>query len=163
MNNLKTIRSTAFLILLIGISFFTACDLNTPESNFDPVEQFENELAQIDAYLETNLIEVDTLENYLIRYVMIEEGTGESPELTDLINITYQGRFLSDEEFDSGTRTFTLNTLIPAWQIMIPELKVGGTIEFYSPSYYCYGRNGSNSIPPNTPLIFKVTLNEINP
>ena len=79
MNNLKTIRSTAFLILLIGISFFTACDLNTPESNFDPVEQFENELAQIDAYLETNLIEVDTLENYLIRYVMIEEGTGESP------------------------------------------------------------------------------------
>ena len=162
MNNLKTIRTTSFLILLIGVSFFTAC-LDTPEPTFDPVEQFEKELELIDAYLETNQIEVDTLENFLIRYVMIEEGTGESPEPTDRINITYQGRFLSDEEFDSDTRTFTLNSLIPAWQIMIPEMKVGGTIEFYAPSYYCYGPNGSTSIPPNSPLIFRVTLNEINP
>ncbi len=163
MNRPMKQEGIVFVLLMMGMSVLISC-LPDPEEPFDVAAQFESELENIDSYLETNLIEADTDSVSLIRYIMIEEGTGEFPEPTDSVNITYEGRFLSDEEFDSGTTTFKLNNLIPAWQIMIPKVMEGGTIEFYAPSYYCYGTRGAGtSIPGNTPLIFRVTLHAIKP
>lgn len=150
-------------MLILAIAVASSCGLADNEDSFDAVAQFEKDLELIDSYLETNLIEADTDSVSLIRYVMIEEGTGESPEPTDSVNITYEGKFLSDQEFTSDSATFRLDGLIGAWQIMMRLVKEGGTIEFYAPSYYCYGPSGKGSIPPNTPLIFKITLHAVKP
>ncbi len=163
MDKLKKFEGAIFLVMITIIAVISSCGLSEPEDTFDVVEQFEMELDAIDSYLETNLIVADTDSISLIRYVMLEEGTGVTPESTDSVNITYEGKLLNGQVFDSGTRTFKLNNLIGAWQIMMRLVKEDGTIEFYAPSFYCYGRNGSGPIPPNTPLLFNITLHEVIP
>ncbi len=163
MNKKSILLNVKFWILAVGTSLLASCGLNTPDNVFDPLEQFDKETAAIDAYLEANNIdaEIDTVT--LIRYVMVEEGSGEKPEDADSININYEGKFLTNEQvFDSNENiTFKLSNLIPAWRLMMPQVKEGGTIIFYAQSFYCYGNNNLGSIPANSTLIFEITLNSI--
>lgn len=97
-----------------------------------------------------------------IRYVIVEEGTGDNPALTDVVSVGYTGTFLTGGQFDSSESVeFELGRLIRAWQLMIPEIKEGGRIKIYSPSRYCYGTTGNQGIPPNTILAFNIELKEI--
>ncbi|MEP1033195.1 FKBP-type peptidyl-prolyl cis-trans isomerase [Ekhidna sp.] len=116
----------------------------------------------IDEYLTENSIDFQTHESG-IRYTIIEEGSGDSPTINDIVSVTYKGYFLNGEVFDSNSEpiSFELQRLIRAWQIIIPVMKEGGKIKFYSPSGYCYGTTGSNIIPPNTILAFEIELDAI--
>lgn len=163
MNKQSILLNVKFWVIAVGTSLLASCGLNSPENVFDPIEQFEKETEAIDAYLEANEIEAEVDSVSLIRYVMVEQGSGEMPEDTDDINIDYEGKFLAnDQVFDSGeNKTFTLSGLIPAWRLMMPQVKEGGTIIFYAQSYYCYGNTNLGSIPANSTLIFEITLNSI--
>ncbi|XOV95063.1 MAG: FKBP-type peptidyl-prolyl cis-trans isomerase [Bacteroidota bacterium] len=177
MNKWKEFKGSILFFLIIGSSILVSCldtgDIETEEEKLAKVKaQFDFDLEQIDSYLETNLIVADTDSVSQIRYIMVEEGTGESPTTSDNVEVTYTGMFLNGEVFDkipsadgkTLTIEFPLGNVIGAWQIMIPKLKEGGTIEFYAPSYYCYGPYGSGaSIPPDAPLIFRVKLIAVNP
>lgn len=125
-------------------------------------EQFEIDLEMIDAYLDENDIQADVHESG-IRYVTNVEGGGISPGVTDNVTVKYKGTLFDGTVFDQNPSiSFNLSGLIPAWQIMIPEMNVGGKITMYAPSGYCYGTRGSGSIPPNTNLIFEVELLSVN-
>lgn len=128
-------------------------------------DQFSADTVIINNYLEIN--EIEAIEHSSgIKYVVQTEGTGDSPELGDEVQVTYEGRFLTDEVFDQTTTTdginFELSGLIEAWQIMIPEMQVGGEITIYVPSTYGYGTTGNGSIGPNTVLVFDIGLLAIN-
>lgn len=161
----KTTQSLVFTGLFLGITLVTSCGFDDPTGpDIDGIQrQFEQETAIIDSYLEANEIEaqIDSLSE--IRYFFIEEGVGVKPEITDSINVTYVGRYIDDREFDSGTATFKLNGLLTGWQLMLPQVNEGSTIEFFLPSFYGYGPTGVATIPGNTTLIFTVTLNEVIP
>lgn len=118
---------------------------------------FDTEL--IDNYLVENEIEALQHESG-IRYVVTEEGTGESPEANDVVNVKYEGRFLTGDVFDSNTSgvSFALANLIQAWKTMIPLMKEGGKMTIYAQSGYCYGIAGNGSIPANESLIFDIEL-----
>ncbi|WP_299195988.1 FKBP-type peptidyl-prolyl cis-trans isomerase [uncultured Erythrobacter sp.] len=90
-------------------------------------------------------------------------GTGESPTASDTVTVNYEGSFIDGEVFDSsfarGTpATFGLSGLIPAWEMAIPQMRVGETIELAAPAGLAYGPRGRGPIPGGATLLFRVEL-----
>ena len=74
-------------------------------------------------------------------------------------SITYTGKFLNGNQFQTGTFDSSLSGLITGWQIVVPYIGKGGHMIILLPSSLAYGTQGSSSIPPNTPLYFDIVLN----
>jgi len=132
----------------------------------DPItyeEQLAKDIETIDTYLaEENINAVE--DSTGLRYVITEQGTGDSPNLSDNIVVKYEGRLLSDNSvFDSSDElNFPLNRLIKGWQIGIPKINVGGSITLYIPSGLAYGPSSpSAAVPPNSNLIFDIELLDV--
>ncbi|HNP17982.1 MAG TPA: FKBP-type peptidyl-prolyl cis-trans isomerase [Fulvivirga sp.] len=97
-----------------------------------------------------------------IRYTLVQ-GNGAQPTSQSIITMNYSGTRLNGAVFDSReSETFTLSGLILGWQVMIPEMKVGGKMTMYLPSTFGYGVAGARNIPPNAILIFDVELLNTN-
>lgn len=85
------------------------------------------------------------------------------PSVTDIVTVHYEGRLLDGTVFDSSyargePATFPLARLVKGWQIAIPEMGVGETIEIAIPADLAYGPVGRGPIPGNATLVFKVEL-----
>ena len=96
------------------------------------------------------------------------DGTGEKPSVADTVTVHYAGTFIDGATFDSSfdrgePATFPLGRLIKAWQMAIPEMGVGDTIEIAAPADLAYGPIGKGPIPGGATLLFKVQLIAINP
>ena len=91
------------------------------------------------------------------------DGTGAKPDVSDTVTVHYAGTFIDGKTFDSSfdrgePATFPLGRLIPAWQMAIPQMGVGDTIELASPAMLAYGPVGRGEIPGGATLLFKVEL-----
>lgn len=97
-----------------------------------------------------------------LQYKIIEEGTGISPEVTDTVEVSYEGRLIDGTVFDSSeegeTVTFPLTRVIKGWSEGITYAKEGGKIQLYIPSDLGYGKRGAGPIPANSTLIFDIEL-----
>lgn len=96
------------------------------------------------------------------RYVEYR-GTGPSPTSSDTVTVHYEGSFIDGEVFDSSIArgdpaTFALSGLIPAWEMAIPQMRVGETIELAAPASLAYGPRGRGPIPGGATLLFTVEL-----
>jgi FKBP-type peptidyl-prolyl cis-trans isomerase FkpA len=94
-----------------------------------------------------------------IKYLASER----KPTVADVVTVHYEGKLLNGTVFDSSfargqPATFPLGRLVPGWQIAIPRMGVGETIEIAIPSDLAYGPVGRGPIPPNATLVFKVEL-----
>lgn len=101
-----------------------------------------------------------------ILYQIVDPGTGTAPSLSSRIYITYTGKLFNGSVFDSQSNAaltgWTLSSLIQGWQIGLPLIKKGGHIKLVIPSSLAYSCAGSgNTIPPNTPLYFDITLVDV--
>jgi FKBP-type peptidyl-prolyl cis-trans isomerase len=95
-------------------------------------------------------------------------GSGDKPRVEDTVTVHYAGTFLDGETFDSSfdrgePATFPLGRLIKAWQMAIPEMGVGDTIEIAAPADLAYGPGGKGPIPGGATLLFTVQLLGIEP
>lgn len=90
------------------------------------------------------------------------DGTGKRPTVQDVVTLHYAGTLVDGTEFDSsyGGRpaTFPLGALIRAWQLAVPQMGVGDTIEIAVPSDLGYGPRGAGPIPGGATLLFKIEL-----
>ncbi|KPM16936.1 FKBP-type peptidyl-prolyl cis-trans isomerase [Citromicrobium sp. WPS32] len=91
------------------------------------------------------------------------DGSGPKPTVEDTVTVHYAGRLLDGTQFDSSydrsePATFPLGRLVKAWQLAIPQMGVGDTIELYTPADLAYGPVGKGPIPGNATLVFKVEL-----
>ncbi len=147
----------ALLILTSCISSAdTSCSLS-PNLNVDK-EQLEKDINNIDSYLADSSI-VAQIDETGLRYVITREGNGSNPTLCNTVIVTYQGRFISNNEvFDTSNNpvALPLGNIITGWQIGLPKIKPGGYITLYIPSVYAYGSEGRDGIPPNSSLIFEI-------
>jgi FKBP-type peptidyl-prolyl cis-trans isomerase len=91
------------------------------------------------------------------------DGHGAHPTVDDVVTVHYAGAFTDGTTFDSSfdrgePATFPLGRLIKAWQLAIPEMGVGDTIELAAPAMLAYGPVGKGPIPGGATLLFKVQL-----
>lgn len=91
------------------------------------------------------------------------DGSGTKPSVADTVTVHYAGTFIDGTTFDSSfdrgePATFPLSALIRAWQLAIPQMGVGDTIELAAPAALAYGSAGRGPIPGGATLLFKVQL-----
>ena len=91
------------------------------------------------------------------------DGSGAHPSVVDTVTVHYAGTFIDgtgfDSSFDRGEpASFPLGRLIKAWQIAIPQMGVGDTIEIAAPAMLAYGPAGKGPIPGGATLLFTVQL-----
>ncbi|WP_372770524.1 FKBP-type peptidyl-prolyl cis-trans isomerase [Lutibacter sp.] len=117
--------------------------------------------------------------SYKLYYLKQVVGTTISPSRADSVLTTYTGMLLDSTVFDSrSTLTWLpLTGVIDGWSYGFTNFKGGTKImntdeSFYYentgkgllfiPSGLAYGNFGQNVIPPNSPLVFQITLNDVN-
>lgn len=99
-----------------------------------------------------------------LRWRRVEgDGQGPKPTVEDTVTVHYAGTLTDGTKFDSSydrgePATFPLGRLVNAWQIAIPQMAVGDTIELAAPADLAYGPAGRGPIPPNATLFFTVEL-----
>ncbi len=86
----------------------------------------------------------------------------------DLITISYQGSFLNGRIVDTSPQTFqvkygTPDQLLKGLNYVISKLKIGQNSKIILPSHLAFGENGASngSIPPYTPMLYKISILDI--
>lgn len=102
-----------------------------------------------------------------LQYKVLEQGHGSKPKLSDSVTVDYEGRFLSQEVFDSSYQreevaTLDLGAVIKGWQEALLLMSEGDAWELYVPAELAYGEQGAGPIGPNQTLVFKIHLHTIN-
>lgn len=105
-----------------------------------------------------------------LQYLILESGDagGTSPQVTDSVQVHYEGRFIDGDVFDSSIERgepaqFMLNQVIPGWTEGLQLMTPGDKWRLFIPADLAYGPSGSGPIPPHSTLIFDVELLEVNP
>ncbi|WP_245228719.1 FKBP-type peptidyl-prolyl cis-trans isomerase [Pontixanthobacter sp. CEM42] len=89
--------------------------------------------------------------------------TGARATVQDTVTLHYAGTFIDGTTFDSSydrgqPATFPLGRLIEAWQLAVPQMTVGDTIEIAAPASIAYGTRGGGPIPGGATLLFTIEL-----
>jgi FKBP-type peptidyl-prolyl cis-trans isomerase FkpA len=102
-----------------------------------------------------------------LQYLVIEEGKGPKPALSDTVRVHYEGSLIDGTVFDSSyergeEEIIPLNMVIPGWSEGITLMNVGSKYQLFIPSGMAYGERGAGQIiPPFSTLIFTVELFDI--
>jgi hypothetical protein len=129
---------------------------------------------------------------YKLYYLLLREGTGDSPCNVDNVLTAYRGDYISTttsndvttltgttffEEQKNPQAMFNLSNTITGWGEIFPKLKTGssttnndgivsyqdfGAAVVFIPSGLGYYNNGTSKIPAYTSLIFKIKLYAIS-
>lgn len=180
-----------YLVFILLIALLPACGGTTPEQSGEvevnaeePTEQeasseeAETEAEELteaeeetsDADMASDAEDVNTTESGL-QYVVLEEGSGESPGQGSLVEVHYTGTLedgtVFDSSYDRGSPIefpLGLGQVIPGWDEGIALMKEGGKARLIIPPDLAYGEQGSGGvIPPNATLVFDVELVSVAP
>lgn len=104
-----------------------------------------------------------------VHYLVIKAGTGVRPTAQDSIEINAIGIFpdgtVFEDTFQKKKAITTLTgNLIPGLNESIQLMPEGSVWRIFIPSVLAYGSAGlGNVIPPNTALVFDITLMQVKP
>lgn len=138
--------------LFAVILSFSSCKKKS--SNFQATVDHE----QIAKYVAANNLQGQYTSSG-IYYVIETPGSSSHPTISSTVTVNYKGTLLDGTVFDQESNvSFPLSNVIKGWQQGIPLIGSGGQILLIIPSGLGYGSSQQGSIPPNSVLIFNVTL-----
>ena len=83
-----------------------------------------------------------------------------NPELR--LRVHYEGTLPDGTVFDTSMNgapaIFRLTELVRGWQEVVPMMRIGDEWMIYLPPELGYGEKGTDKVPPNSPIIFKMKL-----
>jgi len=113
-----------------------------------------------------NVAGKDTLETESgLRYIMVDEGSGEFPEEGQVVMVHYTGFLMNGNIFDSSIERgqpfrFLLGRrqVIAGWDEGVALMKPGARYRFIIPPDLAYGERAMGPIPSDATLIFDIEL-----
>lgn len=103
-----------------------------------------------------------------LRYIRLQQGTGDQVKSGQIMYLKYTGRFTNGKIFDGNTAktdTFQVTAggtqTVIGFQVGAEKMKLGEKSVVIFPSTLGYGEKGSGSIPGFTPLVFELNLTKI--
>ncbi|MCF7688467.1 MAG: FKBP-type peptidyl-prolyl cis-trans isomerase [Cephaloticoccus sp.] len=106
-----------------------------------------------------------------IRYLVLENGSGETAKRGDMVSVVYIGRFINGDSFDEQIDpkkpfTFRLGRgkVIQGWDQILQLMRPGDKWLVIIPPELAYGTRGSlPRIPADATLVFTMQLLAVNP
>ncbi len=149
-----------FLVSIIFTLIISACS-QTPDVKAN--------LNQAEAFLENNLLNNDVIEvEPGLQYMVLEsfEDSSLHPNLSDTITADFHGTLIDGSVFWSSIEigeplTIQLSQLISGCQKIISLMQEGDFWRVFIHPDLAYGIEGRPTIPPNSVLIFDITLHSI--
>jgi len=95
---------------------------------------------------------------------MLVEGSGDMPDITDVVLVHYHGTTIDGTVFDSTLERgvpieIPLDRVIPGWAEGLRMMREGGKAVLFLPPHLAYGSQGAGGIiGPNSTIIFEVEL-----
>src|SRR4051812_16331186 len=134
----KILLSALMLMVLAGSSCSKSGNKNGNCSPLNAVAP-ANETAALKEYIDSKHIDA-TADSRGFFYKIIDEGTGDHPNVCSRVVVTYSARLTDGTPADKGTSVpFDLSMLILGWQEGIPLISKGGSIILYLPPSLAYG------------------------
>jgi FKBP-type peptidyl-prolyl cis-trans isomerase FkpA len=145
--------------------------INKIQSKADFDKEIANKKAaepkNISDYVSKNLVGASpTADGIYIK--VINPGTGPAMPSGKTAVVQYVGKFLDGKIFDQsdaqrGPFEFVVGSqqVIPGWDKVLLTMKKGEKVTCVIPSALAYGEQGGGPIPPNSPLVFDITLVDI--
>jgi FKBP-type peptidyl-prolyl cis-trans isomerase FklB len=102
-----------------------------------------------------------------LQYLILKEGTGPKPAVTDKVKCDYEGKLIDGTIFDSSIKQgkpieFAVNGVIKGWTEALQLMNTGSKWRLFIPSELAYGdQQMGPDIKPGSTLIFDVELIEI--
>lgn len=100
-----------------------------------------------------------------LKYVVVKEGSGDTPKVGDMVKVHYTGKLLDGTVFDSSIERGTpidfpvgQGQVIKGWDEALLSMKKGEKRVLIIPSDLGYGPSGRGPIPPNATMVFDVEL-----
>lgn len=157
-------KNLGFLFLL-SFLVLSSCDT---EDVLTEDEQLRIDIELIEKFLAENNLEAQVIEPSGIRYVIHQEGTGETAVFGNSVFTHFTGYFLDGTEFDTTEGTgrptdFILGAgdVISGWDIGFRKFRKGTRATLLIPSQYGYGTRRQGAIPPNSVVAFDVDVVDI--
>lgn len=140
-----------FVLLILCVTVISCKDN-------DDTDQAAIDKQKIEAYLAEKGFEAEYTASGLF-YIIHNGGNALKPNINSTVTVAYKGYFLDDRVFDqSDMIDFRLSQVIKGWQEGIQLIGEGGSISLLVPSQLAYGTSQKGDIPPNSVLIFDITL-----
>ncbi len=100
-----------------------------------------------------------------LQYRILSAADRKSPPIlpTDRVTVDYRGKLIDGTEFDSSysrgvPATFPVNGVIKGWQEALVLMRPGAKWQLFIPPELAYGSAPRPKIPPNSLLIFDVSV-----
>jgi peptidyl-prolyl cis-trans isomerase A (cyclophilin A) len=100
-----------------------------------------------------------------LKYVVVAEGSGETPAAGSMVKVHYTGKLLDGTKFDSSIDRGTpidfpvgQGRVIKGWDEALLSMKKGEKRVLIIPANLGYGPSGRGPIPPNATMVFDVEL-----
>ena len=100
-----------------------------------------------------------------LKYVVVAEGQGDSPQKGATVTVHYTGKLLNGKKFDSSIDrgqpidfSVGIGQVIKGWDEALLSMKKGEKRVLIIPPQLGYGPSGRGPIPPNAYMVFDVEL-----
>ena len=162
------------LIAFLTINITTSCSKDEDDENLIETYRINKEAGEM--FLIENLKKPGVKElSTGLQYLIIKEGTGIKPTVSDSVNVTYTGKlidgtiFSSTSELDGNSENLLISEQIRGWREGLKIMPEGSVFTLYIPYYLGYGSqttyanydNKTITIQPYSVLIFEITLNKV--